>query len=139
MHLSFFKDIANVPNVQLISLHKGEGQDQISDVNFSLTTFGDDFDNGADAFIDTAAVMISCDLIITSDTAIAHLGGALGCRTWVALQHIPCWRWMHQRFDSPWYPAISLYRQNQAGNWDNVFDRLLQDLRKLLAKQGINT
>ena len=139
MHLSFFKDIANVPNVELISLHKGEGEDQISDINFSLTTFGVDFDNGADAFIDTAAVMMSCDLIITSDTAIAHLGGALGCRTWVALQHIPCWRWMHQRFDSPWYPAISLYRQNQAGNWDNVFDRLLQDLRKLLAKQGINT
>ena len=66
--------------MELISLHKGEGESQISGISFDLTTLGADFDIGDDAFLDTAAVMMNCDLIITSDTAIAHLAGALGCR-----------------------------------------------------------
>ena len=64
-----------------------------------------------DAFLDTAAVMMNCDLIITSDTAVAHLAGALGCQTWVALKYVPDWRWMLDRSDSPWYPTMTLYRQ----------------------------
>jgi tetratricopeptide (TPR) repeat protein len=133
--LSLFEGISGLPNVELISLHKGEGEEQIKEIKFDLTNLGDDFDAGDDAFIDTAAVMANCDLIITSDTAIAHLSGALGCQTWVALKHNPDWRWMLDRNDSPWYPTMTLYRQKQRGNWKYVFDEMKQDLDLLLQQE----
>jgi len=133
--LSLFEGISGLPNVELISLHKGEGEEQIKEIKFDLTNLGDDFDAGDDAFIDTAAVMANCDLIITSDTAIAHLSGALGCQTWVALKHSPDWRWMLDRNDSPWYPTMTLYRQKQRGNWKYVFDEMKQDLGLLLQQE----
>jgi tetratricopeptide (TPR) repeat protein len=133
--LSLFEGISGLPNVELISLHKGEGEEQIKEIKFDLTNLGDDFDAGDDAFIDTAAVMANCDLIITSDTAIAHLSGALGCQTWVALKHSPDWRWMLDRNDSPWYPTMTLYRQKQRGNWKYVFDEMKQDLDLLLQQE----
>ena len=133
--LSLFEGISKLPDVELISLHKGEGEEQIKDINFNLFTLGNDFDAGDDAFVDTAAVMINCDLIITSDTAIAHLAGALGCQTWVALQKIPDWRWMLDRNDSPWYPNMNLYRQKQQGNWEYVFETIQRDLQLLLQQE----
>ena len=80
-----------------------------------MTSLGIDFDAGQNAFVDTAAVMINSDLIITSDTAVADLAGALGCQTWVAKKHVPDWRWMLDRSDSPWYPEMTLYRQKNQG------------------------
>jgi len=133
--LSFFRGISELPNVELISLHKGEGEEQIKDVNFELTTLGDNFDAGEDAFIDTAAVMKNCDLIITSDTATAHLAGALGCHTWVALKKVPDWRWMLDRNDSPWYQNMTLYRQTERGNWKYIFDTMQTDLLALLKQE----
>jgi len=130
--LTLFEDISKLPNVELISLHKGEGEKQIEDINFDLTVLGYDFDNGEDAFIDTAAVMANCDLIITSDTAIAHLAGSLGCRTWVVLKKIPDWRWMLDRNDSPWYPKMKLYRQKKHDNWEEVFETIKKDLQSLI-------
>ena len=135
--LSLFKGISELPNVELISLHKGEGEDQIKDINFDLTTLRDNFDTGEDAFVDTAAVMVNCDLIITSDTATAHLAGALGCRTWVVLKNIPDWRWFLDRKDSPWYPSMTLYRQKYHGNWENIFETIQKDLLSIL-KQGMS-
>jgi len=134
--LSLFESISKLSNVELISLHKGEGENQITSIDFDITTLGHDFDAGKDAFLDTAAVMMNCDLIITSDTAIAHLAGALGCPTWVALQHIPDWRWMLDCSISPWYPSMTLYRQKQRGDWAGVFDTIKQDLIVLLDKKG---
>ena len=130
--LNLFEDISKLTNVELISLHKGEGENQIDDINFDLTVLDNDFDNGEDAFIDTAAVMANCDLIITSDTAIAHLAGALGCRTWVVLKKIPEWRWMLDRNDSPWYPNMKLYRQKERDNWEEVFETIKKDLESLI-------
>ena len=95
---------------------------QIEDINFNLTTFGDDFDAGENAFVDTAAIMMNCDLIITTDTVTAHLAGALGCPTWVALKKVPDWRWMLEQNHSPWYPSMKLYRQKELGDWDHVFE-----------------
>ncbi|MGY8791867.1 MAG: hypothetical protein ACKVKR_16555, partial [Pseudomonadales bacterium] len=86
-----------IPNLELISLHKGKGEDQTSNIDFDMTSLGIDFDAGQNAFVDTAAVMINSDLIITSDTAVADLAGALGCQTWVAKKHVPDWRWMLDR------------------------------------------
>ncbi len=130
--LTLFKDISKLPNVELISLHKGEGEKQIEDINFDLKVLGNDFDNGEDAFIDSAAVISNCDLIITSDTAIAHLSGALGCPTWVVLKKIPDWRWMLDRNDSPWYTSMKLYRQKERDDWEEVFKTIKKDLKSFI-------
>jgi Tfp pilus assembly protein PilF len=134
--LSLFEVISKIPNVELVSLHKGKGEDQIPDIDFDVTILGADFDAGQDAFIDTAAVMMNCDLVITSDTAVAHLAGALGCKTWVALQHVPDWRWMLDRADSPWYPTMTLYRQKNRGDWAFVFEAIKRDFRLLIDQKG---
>ena len=79
--------------------------------------------------MDTAAVMKSLDLVVTSDTAIAHLAGGLGVPVWVALALGADWRFLIGREDSPWYPTMRLFRQTEMGNWDGVFDRIAAELR----------
>ena len=130
--LSLFAGISKIPNVELISLHKGEGEAQMAGIDFHVTTLGHDFDAGQNAFLDTAAVMMNCNLIITACTSIAHLAGAIGRPTWVALKQTPDWRWMLDRPDSPWYPTITLYRQKSRGDWVDVFETIERDLRNLL-------
>jgi tetratricopeptide (TPR) repeat protein len=132
--LSLFKDISKLSNLQLISLYKGNEEKQILDIDFDLVTLGNNFDGGENSFIDTAAVMMHCDLIITSDTVIAHLAGALGCKVWVLLKYIPDWRWMLKRTDSPWYPTMNLYRQNNLNDWSSVFDLIKTDLESIINK-----
>ncbi len=121
-----FQALADVPGVRLISLHKGQGETELRRLpeGMIVETLGEDFDAGPDAFLDTAAVMQCCDLVITSDTAVAHLAGALGAPTWVALKHVPDWRWFLDRDDSPWYPTMRLFRQQTSGDWDGVFMRI---------------
>jgi hypothetical protein len=133
--LSLFEGISKIQNVELISLHKGEGEGQITNIDFDVTTLGSGIDAGQDAFLDTAGVMMNCDLIITSDTAVAHLAGALGRPTWVALKHVPDWRWMLDRPDSLWYPTMTLFRQKNRGDWVGVFDTIEQDLLSLLEQK----
>ena len=82
------------------------------------------------AFLDTAAVMMHLDLVVTSDTSIAHLAGALGREVFVALRKIPDWRFLLGRDDSPWYPSMRLFRQAEAGNWRGVFERIAQVVRE---------
>jgi len=79
-------------------------------------------------FADTAAIVTALDLVITVDTSVAHLAGALGARTWVLLGYAPDWRWLLQRADSPWYPSIRLFRQSAPGDWASV----LRELRTAL-------
>jgi len=131
--LSFFKDISKLSNIQLISLYKGNEENQIFDVDFDIVTLGNNFDSGKNSFIDTAAVMMHCDIIITSDTVIAHLAGALGCKVWVLLKYIPDWRWMLNRTDSPWYPTMKLYRQNNLNDWSSLFDLVKTDLETIVS------
>jgi ADP-heptose:LPS heptosyltransferase len=83
---------------------------------------------GADEVLDTAALMSALDLIITSDTATAHLAGALGLPAWVVLAANADWRWLLERNDSPWYPSLRLLRQRVAGDWDEVFARVAGEL-----------
>jgi len=120
------QNLSQIPGLRLISLHKGAGEEQLQGlpVGMRVETPGPHFDSGADAFLDTAAVMTCCDLVITSDTAVAHLAGALGVTTWVALKHVPDWRWLLDRDDSPWYPTMRLFRQQSHGDWDGVFSRI---------------
>jgi Flp pilus assembly protein TadD len=124
--LAMFRPLA-IPGVRLISLQKGEGEEQIAAAGFPLETL-DGLDAGPDAFLDTAAVMANLDLVITSDTSIAHLAGALGRPVWVALRWVPDWRWMLERADSPWYPTMRLFRQSSDGDWTPVFAAMAQAL-----------
>jgi ADP-heptose:LPS heptosyltransferase len=73
--------------------------------------------------------MKCCDLVITIDTSVAHLAGALGVRTWVALKFMPEWRWLLDRSDSPWYPTMRLFRQKRNTEWQDVFDEMISALR----------
>jgi Tfp pilus assembly protein PilF len=125
--LALFQPLAAVPGVRLISLQKGEGEEQIAAAEFPLETL-EGLDAGPDAFLDTAAVMANLDLVITSDTSIAHLAGALGRPVWVALRYVPDWRWMLDRADSPWYPAMRLFRQVSDGDWTPVFAAMAEAL-----------
>jgi ADP-heptose:LPS heptosyltransferase len=80
---------------------------------------------------ETAAIIMGLDLLITCDTALAHLAGALGARVWVALQSVPDWRWFIDRDDSPWYPTMRLFRQRTPGDWPELFERVTAELRAL--------
>ncbi|MBT8543381.1 methyltransferase domain-containing protein [Polynucleobacter paneuropaeus] len=82
-------------------------------------------------FADTAALCSLMDVIITVDTSVAHLAGALGKPTWLLLPHLPDWRWLLERSDSPWYQTFSLYRQTQIGDWSGVLEKIKQDLTEL--------
>jgi hypothetical protein len=88
------------------------------------------FDDTLLDFENTAALCACLDLVITVDTSLAHLAGALGQRTWVLLAHTPDFRWLRDRPDSPWYPSLKLYRQAAAGDWIGVFERIAADLRR---------
>src|SRR5262249_1526459 len=87
---------------------------------------------GRDAFVYTAAVMENLDLVITSDTSIAHLAGALARPVWIVLKHVPDWRWLLDRKDSPWYPTARLFRQTTNGDWTAVFSEIANELQSLL-------
>lgn len=125
--LSAFARLARIPGLHLISLQKQYGLDQLDGIT-GVITLNDDFDNGPDAFLDTAAVMMSLDLIITIDSAIAHLAGTLGRPVWLALQEIPHWPWMLNGLDTPWYPGMRLFRQESPAGWRPVFDRIAAEL-----------
>jgi ADP-heptose:LPS heptosyltransferase len=79
-------------------------------------------------FEDTAALIANLDLVITVDTAVAHLAGGLGRPVWILLPYAADWRWMTGRDDSPWYPSARLFRQRRAGDWGDVLDRVRQAL-----------
>ena len=87
------------------------------------------FDSGPDAFLDSAAVLQSLDLVVTADTAIAHIAGALGRPTWIALKHLPDWRWLLNRSDTPWYQSVTLFRQPVEGDWPAIFTQMEQAIR----------
>ena len=125
--LTEYVSLARLSGVRLISLQKGPGAQLPNDVR--IESLGDDFDRGSDAFIDTAAVISSLDLVITADTSIAHIAGALACQTWIALKYVPHWPWMLDREDSPWYPTVRLFRQLKPDDWASVFLQIEHELR----------
>lgn len=124
--LSLLTGVSNIPGIRLISIQMGDGVDEIESLRgrLKIECITDQFDSDQDAFVDTAAIMKCCDLVISCDTAAAHLAGALGVRTWVALRQYPEWRWLLDRSDSPWYPTMRLFRQKRDGEWKEVFDEI---------------
>jgi hypothetical protein len=96
----------------------------VADLSASLTDFAE-----------TAAAIAALDLVITVDTAVAHLAGALGRPAWILLPFICDWRWLSDRTESPWYPSARLFRQSSARNWSTVIDELANNLHDLLLVQ----
>jgi tetratricopeptide (TPR) repeat protein len=135
--LAEFALLAGVPGAQLLSLQKAHGAEQLSQVStqFPVIDLASRLDVSSGPFMDTAAVMKSLDLIITADTAIAHLAGGLGVPVWIALPYVAHWCWLWDRDDSPWYPSARLFRQPERGNWKPVFTRMAQALAHLTSSK----
>ena len=128
--LSRFKVLLDIPDVSLYSLQK-EKYDRWTDMapeEIFVRDFGDEVSD----FADTAAIIDNLDLVISIDTSVVHLAGAMGKKVWTLLPFSPDWRWMTNREDSPWYPTMKLFRQTEPGDWDTVFKQLKTILKKHL-------
>jgi hypothetical protein len=133
MPLHHFAPLAKIPGVQLFSLQKQFGTQQLAGVasHFSVIDLVRRADRRAGPFMDTAAIMKNLDLVITCDTAIAHLAGALAVPVWVLLAaNSSDWRWGYDTSRSPWYPTLRLFRQPQPGNWQETFQRVAAALTR---------
>ena len=86
-----------------------------------------------DDFSDTAAVLALCDLVITVDTAVAHLAGAMGRPVWVLVPFSPDWRWTRDGETTPWYPTTRLFRQVSLGDWDSVIAGVAAELKRFIS------
>jgi Tfp pilus assembly protein PilF len=122
--------LAAVPSVCLYSLQVESGREELTALagRFAVTDLAGHFD--PTSFADAAAVIPCLDLVVTVDSALAHLAGALGAPVWVALPFNPDWRWHLERQDSPWYPSMRLFRQKQRGQWPKVFETMAAELMK---------
>jgi len=127
--LAAFEPLARAVEAPLISLQKEFGLDQLDDptATFSVRTLGRDYDAGD--FVDTAAVIMNLDLVVSCDTAVGHLAGALGRPAWLALNARSEWRWLYDRTDSPWYPSLRLYRQPRPADWRGALEAMAADWR----------
>jgi tetratricopeptide (TPR) repeat protein len=127
--LAAFEPVARATGGTLVSVQKGPGVDQIAAIADRCAVVDLSAELDADgAFLDTAAVVSLADLVITSDSAVAHLSGALARPVWVVLPCAADWRWLTAREDSPWYPTMRLFRQLERGHWTEVFARVAAEL-----------
>ena len=119
--------LAGAPDTRFISLQKGRARRtgaSSSARGMQIIDMTDDLND----FSDTAALIMNLDLVITVDTSVAHLVGALGKPVWILSRFDGCWRWLNHREDSPWYPTARLFHQKNAGVWDEVMDRVAAEL-----------
>jgi hypothetical protein len=131
--LAHFASLARVPGVRFVSLQQGEGVEQLQ----GSAGIRDPGLSENSNFADLAALMMNLDLVVTADTAVAHLAGALGVPVWVALSRAAHWRWLRKRPDSPWYPTMRLFRQKQFGDWDELFERIAGQLQEWRPRHGL--
>lgn len=129
-----FEPLARIPGITLIALQKNHGAEQLGDwpKDVPLHDLAPLLDNDGAAFLDTLAVLPSLDLVITSDTAFAHLAGAAGIETWLPLALAPDWRWGLEGDRTVWYPTMRLFRQRHPGDWTGPFADMAAALRARL-------
>jgi tetratricopeptide (TPR) repeat protein len=123
--------IASAREASLLSLQKGHGSEQLDSCSFRdrFVSIQEQVNDAWD-FEETAAIIANCDLVITSDTAVAHLAGGMGKATWLLLQHVPDWRWGLEGERSFWYPSMRLFRQRERGDWAGVIARVAAALKE---------
>jgi len=125
--LEHFAPLTKIKGVRLYSLQKDPAAGQLANLP-EVTGLADEFED----FTDTAAVIDNLDLVISVDTAVAHLAGAMGIPVWTLIPFAPDWRWMLDRDDSPWYPTMKLFRQEKYGDWEGVFAHVAEQLEILV-------
>ena len=128
--LAVFAPLAGIEGVRLVAIQRGPGSEQLDQVGFrgKVLKLDEDFDADG-AFLDTAALLQNLDLVVTTDTSMAHLCGALAVPALVALRTVPDWRWGRAGGQSIFYPSLELVRQTTPGDWDDVFARITQKVR----------
>jgi hypothetical protein len=129
LSLAAFSPLANIPGVRFYSLQKGPPAEQAKAPPAGLNLI--DWTEELADFADSAALVSGLDLVVSVDTAAAHLAGALGKPTWVLIPFAPNWRWQLHREDSPWYPTLRLFRQEKSREWEQPIQRVAAALREL--------
>jgi hypothetical protein len=135
MTLDVLAPLGEIAGLSLISLQKGEPAGQIAHLPPGMVVH--DFTAELHDFSDTAALVEALDLVISVDTAVAHLTGALGQPVWLMNRFDSCWRWLTERRDSPWYPTLTQFRQPSPGDWDSVVADIARDLAALAGEGAI--
>jgi hypothetical protein len=120
-----------VEGVRFYSLQKGAGAEQAKNPPAGMTLV--DWTDRLNSMADSAALIQNLDLVITVDTAVAHLAGALGKPVWMLVQFMPDWRWMLGREDTPWYPTMRLFRQKGVKDWSGALTEMESELRRVAA------
>ena len=128
-----FTPIAQFDNIIFYSLQKGKGSEQAQSPPDRMKFI--DYTDEIHDFSDTAALIMNLDLVISADTAVVHLAGALGTPVWTLLPFAPDWRWMLNREDSPWYPTMSLFRQPAPGDWKSVIENVAAALAEMVIER----
>ena len=122
--LELFRPLLDMPDVQLVNLQKGKEAEQLQAVDWNVLDVMDECKD----FLDTAGLVEQLDLVISVDTSVAHLAGALGKPVWLLNCFESEWRWMRDREDSPWYPGMKIFRQKQRGDWESVLGEVAEQL-----------
>jgi tetratricopeptide (TPR) repeat protein len=129
--------LLRAPGMTWISLQKGEAAEQLAALPGDLFVWdGSSHDRD---LAETAALLATLDLVVTTDTCIAHLAGAMAKPVWILLPHLGDWRWMQQIETTPWYPTARLFRQRSPGDWPGVLERVAGELNELLTRQQWQT
>jgi Flp pilus assembly protein TadD len=129
--LSHYARLAAIPGVSLVSLQKGEAAAETRSPPSGMTIH--DWSESLDDFNETAALIAALDLVISVDTAVVHLAGALGKPVWMLNRFDTCWRWLLGRDDSPWYPTLRQFRQPAPGDWESVMRAIAETLAAMVA------
>ena len=135
MSVESFAPILSVPGVSFLSLQKGADAELASLTSMSLTLLGDGLDS-REAFCDTAALASALDLVITTDTALAHLAGAIGAPVWLLLPAVADWRWGIEGTTTAWYDTMRIFRQSTLGDWSDVVEAVCEALSELSSQQA---
>jgi hypothetical protein len=128
--LETFLPLCNFKNVQIYGLQKGVDSIQVNNLSSDVINLGPEFET----FADTAGAIECLDLVISVDTAVAHLAGAMGKPVWVLLPYAADWKWLMERRDSPWYPTMRLFRQPRPGDWAAVVGMVAAELQQFFIR-----
>ena len=129
MAFSDWLPLKHVKNLEFVSIQKGPGSEQLKlDQGLNFVKGQAEVSETME-FCDTAAILKNCDLLLSADSGVVHLAGALGVPAWVALRWIPEWRWGLEGCTTPWYSSLRLFRQTENGNWQGVVEAMVEKLR----------